>query len=311
MKSRIRPFLLMVAHYLSGPVLISIAYFIFVFFWILFSDRILLELSPSSQDYIKYQTYKGWLYIVITTILVYALSKVYAIHKDKSLSLSREKERIISENLREKETLLKEVHHRVKNNLQIMISLIRLKRKHLSDAHDSEILKEITDKMHAIALVHEMLYQEDLLSEVNMKGYIIKMIKHLEVSLESRNRVKIHPDLMDVILPLEIAVPYGILINEIITNILKYAFPDELEGDITLELKKEDDGKAVLYIKDNGIEFEPSVSMDKEHAFGMRLIHVLADQLNASLHIDSEKPGTSYTLVLNLNNDSTSQRLNV
>ncbi|KUK89819.1 MAG: signal transduction histidine kinase [Marinimicrobia bacterium 46_43] len=311
MKSRIRPFLLMVAHYLSGPVLISIAYFIFGFFWILFSDRILLELSPSSQDYIKYQTYKGWLYIVITTILVYALSKVYAIHKDKSLSLSREKERIISENLREKETLLKEVHHRVKNNLQIMISLIRLKRKHLSDAHDSEILKEITDKMHAIALVHEMLYQEDLLSEVNMKGYIIKMIKHLEVSLESRNRVKIHPDLEDVILPLDIAVPYGILVNEIITNILKYAFPDPLEGDISIELKKEDDGKAVLYIKDNRIEIEPSVSMDKEHAFGMRLIHILSDQLNASLHIDSEKPGTSYTLVLNLNNVSTSQHLNV
>jgi two-component sensor histidine kinase len=164
--------------------------------------------------------------------------------------------------------------------------------------------------LHAIALVHEMLYQEDLLSKINVKAYIIKMIKHLEVSLESRNRVKIHPDLEDVILPLETAVPFGILVNEIITNILKYAFPNQLEGDISLELKKEDDEKAVLHIKDNGIEFEPSVSMNKEHAFGMRLIHVLADQLNASLYIDSGKNGTSYTLVLNLNNVSTSERLN-
>ena len=259
-----------------------------------------MKLSPDIEVYIKFQTYKGWFYIVITAMLVYALSKVYANHKDKALTLSREKERIVSNNLKEREILIKEIQHRVKNNLQIIISLIRLKRRYLSDVHDSEILKEIIDKIHAIALVHEILDQEDLLSEVNFKLFILKLIKYLGVSLESRNRVKILLDLDTIILPLDMAVPCGILINEIITNILKYAFPNKMEGEISFKLKQKDEKITLLQIKDNGIGIDPSAPVEKDHALGMRLIHALSDQLNAGIKIISEKTGTTYTLTLNL-----------
>ncbi len=300
MKSRINALFMLAANYLSGPVLITIGYFIFGFFWILFSDWILLKFSSSSENYIQFQTYKGWFYIVITTILVYALSKVYATHKEKSLNLSREKEQIISENLKEKEILLKEIHHRVKNNMQIMISLLRLKSRYSQDDGYQMMFKEIMDKIHAIALVHEMLYQADLLSEVNFRDYIQEITNHLLLSLDAGNRVKINTDLDEIILPMEVAVPCGILMNEIITTTLKYAFPDSKKGSIYIRFKKIPSNKCQLQIRDDGKGFDVSVPPDKDHSFEIRLIHILSDQLNAALDIVSEETGTTYTMTLDL-----------
>jgi two-component system, sensor histidine kinase PdtaS len=300
MKQRLKAFYMFSVHNFNGPVLITTAYFIFGFSWILFSDRILLKLSPNTQTYVQFQTYKGWLYIVITTILVYAFSKVYAIHKDKALNLSREKERIIAENLKENETLLKEIHHRVNNNLQMMISLLSLKKKFLSESRDSEIVKEMTDKIYAIALVHEMLYQTDLLSEVNFKAYIREITKHLLASLNAGKRVSINTDLDEIVLPVETAVPCGILMNEIISNTLKYAFQDRGKGMISIQLKIADSKKCRLQIRDDGIGFDTSAPLNKDHAFGMHLIHILSEQLHGELEISSNNSGTRYTLIFSV-----------
>lgn len=285
---------------LHGPFLITIIYFTFGFFWILLTDKILLVLSSDSSSYIKFQTYKGWLYIVITTILVYVLSRIYAIHKEKSLDLSRENERMTSENLKEKEILLKEIHHRVKNNLQIMISLLRLKGKYLNDSQYNKILKEITDKIHAIALVHEMLYKTDILSEVNFKAYILEITKYLLISLDVGKIVEIKTDLDDIILPVEVAVPCGILVNEIISNTFKFSYPDTKTGTMSIRLKNLDSTKFLLQIMDDKISFNASESADKDRSFGMHLIHVLADQLKSNLDISSDESGTTYSLTLNI-----------
>ena len=126
--SRLKLFYKRLQKNFNGPIVISTIYFTFGFCWIFFSDRILNRLSQSHDFYVKFQTYKGWIYVLITTGLIYTLLKIYSNYKEKSILLLKEHKKIISENLEEKEALIKEIYHRVKNNLQIMISFLRLKK---------------------------------------------------------------------------------------------------------------------------------------------------------------------------------------
>lgn len=187
----------------KGPLYISLACFIFGFLWILLTDMILLIYIENYTQFAKFQMYKGWVFIVLTTILVYILSHIYTVHKGKSFQLLKENEKTIRENLKEKEALLMEIHHRVKNNFQIIISLLRLKSKTVNDDTLTKIVKEIINRINAISLVHEKLYETESLSEVDFLSYIHDIVKHLLISSGKTESVKVEFDLDNIVLQIE------------------------------------------------------------------------------------------------------------
>lgn len=279
-----------------GPFYICLAYFIFGFLWILLSDIILLVCTENNIQFVRYQTYKGWVFIVITSILVYILSHVYAVHKEKSLTLLKENDKIIRESLKEKETLLMEIHHRVKNNFQIIISLLRMKSKIVQDDILTRNVNEIINKINAISLVHEKLYETESLSDVDFKSYIHDIVKHLLISHSLTGSIKTEFDLDDIVLPIEKAVPCGILINEVITRIFNYAFPEDKTGLIAISMKKENTNRISLVIEDNGM-FMAEEDNNPDRRFEMKMIHILSDQIKGDIQIHSTDIGTRYALV--------------
>lgn len=230
-------------------------------------------------------------------MLIYALLKVYSNHKDRVLAALKENEKTISKNLVEKGLLLKEIHHRVKNNLQVMMSLLRLKSSYLNNEELNVIIKEIIDKIYSIALIHEKLYSSNQLSEVDFKSYIQDISNHLVHVHKSTGEIAIEYNTQEIKLPIDKSVPCGIILNEILTNSLKYAFPDNRKGIIKITFILNDRNKYELAVEDNGIGFGEKGEDADTQSFGLSLIGILAEQLEASKDIISGKAGTRIRLV--------------
>lgn len=174
-----------------------------------------------------------------------------------------------------------------------------MKGKVLDDEIFSDKIQDVIDKIKAIALVHEKLYETESLSDVDFKSYILDIVRHLLISHSATNSLKTEFDVDDIILPIEKAVPCGILINEIITIILKYVFPAPKEGFIHISLKKTESDRCLLLIEDNGDKTDLNYQ-HPDHLFGMQLIHILSEQLKGNLKIHSSTSGTKYSLLLDI-----------
>ena len=185
--------------------------------------------------------------------------------------------------IKEKESLLKEVHHRVKNNLQIIASLMNLQAASSTDPVFLELIRECKNRIHSMSIIHEMLYQSKDLSKINATVYI----KHLILGLESSfymQHVKVDFQLnLDerIILEADRMIPLGLILNEAISNSYKYAFPDRA-GTIEISFMTEND-QYVLLIKDNGIGLPADYDVHKISSLGLQLIVTLAEQLDAEL----------------------------
>lgn len=198
----------------------------------------------------------------------------------------------LNNTLNEKELLVREIHHRVKNNLQIISSLINLQSRYITDELSLEVLRESENRIKSISMVHEGLYRSEDLSNINFKKYINNLLTQLIISYGvDQSRIWFEVDVVDVSLPIDTAIPVGLIITEIITNSIKYAFPDG-EGNIYLKFSREN-GHFTLNIGDNGIGISHN-KLNTNKSLGMQLIHSLGDQLDAELKIDMEK-GTGYT----------------
>ncbi len=279
----------------KGPLYISLIYFAFGFLWILFTDKFLYVITDSDVEFAKYQTYKGWVFILMTTILVYVLVKIYTVYKEKSLQLLRDNEKIIRENLKEKETLLMEIHHRVKNNFQIVISLLRMKSRHVNNEILTKNTQEIIDKINAISMVHDKLYETESLSDIDFPSYIHDVVRHLLISSEKLESVKVEYDLDQIVLPIEIAVPCGILINEIISRILNDSVIHNNVDLIGILMKKEIENRYSLIIEDNGNR-KSDDNKDSDRRFEMMMINILTDQINGDIQIHATDKGTKYSI---------------
>jgi len=202
----------------------------------------------------------------------------------------------VKASLREKEALLKEIHHRVKNNLQVVSSLLGLQSRVITDPETRKMFLESQNRVHSMALLHESLYQSHSLSQVDFPEYIRQLAAHLFHSYGvAAERIHLRTDLQRMLLNLDAAVPCGLIINELISNSLKYAFPDGRTGEIRIELHEMSDRTTRLVVADNGVGLRADVDWATTRSLGLRLVRSLADQLGAKLEVTSAE-GTEVRL---------------
>jgi two-component sensor histidine kinase len=197
--------------------------------------------------------------------------------------------------LEEKEWLVKEIHHRVKNNLQMIISLLNAQSEFLDHPSALNAIKESRDRMQAVALIHQKLYQPDQGTSINMLAYIKEMVNCLGSSFADVERINFKLDVEDINLDVSQAVPLGLILNEAITNAIKYAFPVQ-SGTIDILLSYQDTTNIILKIKDNGKGFPENFDFKNNNSLGIQLIHLFAEQLEGDLKFKSTD-GVEITLV--------------
>ncbi len=211
-------------------------------------------------------------------------------------NLYRTKSALVKE-LNEKETLLQEVHHRVKNNLQTVSSLLSLQSRAIEDQKTKELIKATQNRVISMSMVHEMLYMRSDISKIEYKSYVQELSEFLIKSIKGiENKIKLDIDIPNIKLGIDTAIPLGLLINETITNSLKYGFCDEDQGEIHIALKKDPNKDYVLNIGDNGIGFPETVDFKNTKSLGLKLIHNLTRQLRGSVTRDNSKKGTNYVI---------------
>ncbi|MGB8220134.1 MAG: PAS domain S-box protein, partial [Methanoregula sp.] len=211
------------------------------------------------------------------------------------IALRNKAENEIVASLKEKEMLLKEIHHRVKNNMQVVSSLLFMQARAQKDEKVKEILKESQDRIKSIALVHEKLYQSKDFDQIDYADYLRKITDHLFESYQVDQRIiTLHLNAEKAVLHIDKAVPCSLIINEMISNSLKHAFPGGRKGVITIDFKKSGDKYIVTY-SDDGIGIPDSVIFDRTESLGMQLIRGLTKQINGSIELDKAS-GTKYTV---------------
>jgi PAS domain S-box-containing protein len=198
--------------------------------------------------------------------------------------------------LGEKEILLKEIHHRVKNNLQVISGLLDLQAHHIGDPAGREIYKESQNRVITMALIHEELYKSVNLSQVDFAEYIQNLCENLMISYGvDRKRIKLDISVEKTEMVVDTAIPCGLIINELITNTLKHAFPDKRKGTISLSFKQLKNKNYLLTMSDDGIGMPRKVDINKTTTLGMQLITVLVGQLGGTLKVKRGE-GTSFTI---------------
>lgn len=248
--------------------------------------------------------WQTWWFYLLVGVLTFYIVYNYASHREKrQLEISKElelkvKERtaLIEKQHHEKEILLKEIHHRVKNNMQVINSLLSIQSNYTKDENALALFKEAQNRIRSMALIHEKMYQSGDLSKINIKDYIVTLMDDL-VSTYSIN-CNIHLDLKIAPIKFEIdtLIPIGLLLNEIISNSLKYAFKNRQEGIISIHLNEIEKNNYRLIIGDNGVGMPLGMLQKDDETLGMELIKVFVSQLDGNIE-RMEKDGTFFEIV--------------
>jgi two-component sensor histidine kinase len=199
------------------------------------------------------------------------------------------------EEAQRKEVLIKEIHHRVKNNLQVVASLLYLQSTRIDDAKIMQMFEESSNRVKSISLIHEKLYKERLQpqnenGDVDFGEYVRDLTDALFVSYGvDRKSIRLVLDTSNAFLSLDSAVPCGLIVNELVSNSLKYAFPSGRTGEIRIHLYGDVDGRTTLIVSDNGVGLPPDTDLDNSSSLGLRLVKMLAQQLGAEIHMNRGK----------------------
>ena len=243
-----------------------------------------------------------WALFGITLLLsaiVGLIARNAKIRKKANVKL-QEKNDIIAQSLSEKEILLKEIHHRVKNNLQIISSLLSLQSRTIDDEAARDAMLEGQNRVKSMALIHQNLYQEGDLVGVDTREYIQKLADSLWHSYQvDQNQISFHTDIQPINLDVDIMIPLGLIINELISNALKHAFPNGDPGSINLDLKREGD-KLLLAVRDNGVGIPEHLHIGHLKSMGMKLIQAFTHKLQGQLDVVREN-GTKFLLTIPTN----------
>ena len=207
-------------------------------------------------------------------------------------------EAALQASLREKEVLLKEIHHRVKNNMQVISSLVNLQADTLDDPALRTAFNGLRDQVRSMALVHEKLYQAENLASVDFAEYARSLLNYLWRAYgDSTAAVRLKLDLQPVALSVQTAVPCGLLLNELVTNALKYAFRDRAGGEITVAMQVQADQSLCLRVSDNGVGFPPDLDWRRTRSLGLQLVQMLTAQLGGTVDLRQDG-GTEFRITI-------------
>lgn len=237
------------------------------------------------------------------SLLIYRPMTESVLDKSKLLSLNRnelekevtartkallESNKELKRALSDKEVLLKEIHHRVKNNLQVISSLLKLQSESIGDEDIIEKFKESMNRVRSMALIHDKIYRSDSLNQVDFNEYLTNLIHALFHSYNvSSNTISLSISSDDVYLDLDAAISCGLIVNELVSNSLKHGFPEGKSGEISVKVS-ESDGKYMLVIRDTGIGLPDSVNINHPESLGLQLVYMLVEQLEGSVSFENK-----------------------
>jgi PAS domain S-box-containing protein len=221
--------------------------------------------------------------------------------KDITERLQFEKQ--LTDALKEKEILLREVHHRVKNNFQVIVSLLSLQSDLITDPLILNAFKESRNRIKSMALIHELLYQESNFESIDIKHYVKNLVDYLRRSYaDTKSNFDISIDMEDIQIEIDTIIPCGLIINELISNSIKHAFPDGRDGEIHISFKKISMESYCLILRDNGIGIPKNIDRSNHKSLGMMLINTLTKQINGELYIESSDKGSEFRIIFKAKN---------
>lgn len=241
---------------------------------------------------------KDWFAFLSIVLAVYLLGGVFGKNLLEAHHKLYKTKRDVEDRIIEKETLLKEVHHRVKNNLQTVSSLLSLQSRSLDDPQMSNIIKSSQNRVVSMAIVHEMLYKrDDYLSKIELEPYVRELCEYLVRSIrDDADDIALNLQIPELKLSIDTVIPLGLIINETVTNALKYGLPEGSKGEVLIRMKELPNKKYELYLGDDGIGFPEDVSPKNSKSLGLKLIHNLSRQLRGTIKRDLDKKGTYYRI---------------
>jgi PAS domain S-box-containing protein len=238
-----------------------------------------------------------WIIVSAIPQFVEGLNEPYRIcttFEDITERLSYEEQ--IKNSLTEKEVLLKEIHHRVKNNFQIIISLLNLNEEFLSDKQGLNIFTDIQTRVRSMALIHELMYKHESFVVLNIKDYIENMINFLRNTyIDTQDRINVSCDIDNVELEMDYLIPCGLIINELFTNSLKHAFPNGSRGNISIKFKLKFN-KYILSISDDGLGLPKDFDVHVLDTFGLKLVSINTKQLKGEFNINKKVKGVEFEI---------------
>lgn len=198
----------------------------------------------------------------------------------------RREEEILNMSLKEKEVLLREIHHKVKNNLQLISCLLYVQSKKAVDERPQDILQDFQDRVKSMAMVHEKLSRSRNLAKINLAEYVKSLIDNLFRSYNvSTDRIALNFDVDNIMIGVDTAVSCGFVINEVVSNSIKHAFPGGRKGEINIEFHSDDEKSFRMVIRDNGIGFKTDLA--KSHTLGLQLVSAVMEHIDGSIKLDS------------------------
>jgi PAS domain S-box-containing protein len=207
------------------------------------------------------------------------------------ISDRKHEEERIRASLKEKDVLLGEIHHRVKNNLQVVHSLLDLQSSRIKDPAALDMLRESQNRIKSMALVHQILYVSKDFAQVDFSAFLDTMIPGLISSYAvDPERVALFISAVEVQLPISSAIPCGLIVNELLSNVFKHAFPGSRRGEVRIDLTRHENDQAALVVSDNGVGIPEDVDLENGGTFGLQLVTLLAEQVGGELTIQRANP---------------------
>jgi PAS domain S-box-containing protein len=215
----------------------------------------------------------------------------------KDITERKHNEILLQKSLREKETLVKEVHHRVKSNLQSISGLLELQSVYLKDKQAAKAFRDSQDRIRTMSSIHEELYQTEDLASINFAAFIKRLVNNLSISHGiDLDVISLNVDADEMNLIMDTAIPCGLIINELVSNSFRHAFPDKRKGRISIIFRSMGEGEYSLVVSDNGIGLPVEVQFSNPSTLGMQLIHTISTQLGATVDLKSEG-GTTFSMI--------------
>lgn len=210
---------------------------------------------------------------------------------EQEINLRNKSEELLKKSLNEREILLAEVHHRVKNNLAIISALINMQKDKLKDESSKQIFEETKNRVYAMSLIHNLLYQNNSFAKIDFVQYVKKFCENISKSYQAKSKIEIEQQVANISLEIKTAIPLGLILNELITNSLKHAFNDQSSGKITIGLTNTENKHYKFWVSDSGVGMDAEI-MNMTNSMGMNIIKSLVEQIDGEINYTNNNGST-------------------